>query len=367
MKPPKRPRNVPKKVSQQPAGPAKKVPSTRGALSKSQNTTRTVQVSRTATDSNLAIASGPVINIVADAHQEPPFVAFRIQDEMDIESPNCNEGNALDRPRGALLPLTPQPGPSGIKSRRGDRCYWKCSTRNCPAATTTNTHNNIPPKVDDNHNHPSDRMQLRVDDVLQRMTSRCKDKLTAIPTIYEEELVKLRNREWNDDTHQVVEHIPNFYSCKDQLYNERHQLIPALPTTVEDITVHGELAQTTTGQPFLLADDSTNRRMLVFSTQENLYHLATADTIYCDITFYVCPTLFYQLYTFHAKVDGTTSLQFPTRMISLLRQEEAFHALTLIQYRAGGKRIQRKRKYREIDDRLQTLKIRLQNDELTPV
>ncbi|VDI66914.1 Hypothetical predicted protein [Mytilus galloprovincialis] len=56
-------------------------------------------------------------------------------------------------------------------------------------------------------------------------------------------------------------------------------------------------------------------------------------------------------------------------MISLLRQEEAFHALTLIQYRAGGKRINvpRKRKYREIDDRLQTLKIRLQNDALTPV
>ncbi|CAC5409732.1 unnamed protein product [Mytilus coruscus] len=101
MKPPKRPRNVPKKISQQPAGPAKKfrkgkVPSTRGALSESQNTTRTIQVSRTATGSNLPIASGP--------------------DEMDIESPNCNEGNALDRPGGALLPLTPQPGPSGVKS-----------------------------------------------------------------------------------------------------------------------------------------------------------------------------------------------------------------------------------------------------------
>ncbi|CAG2252786.1 unnamed protein product [Mytilus edulis] len=190
-----------------------------------------------------------------------------------------------------------------IKSRRGDRCYWKCSTRNCPA--TVNTHNNIPTKVDANHNHPSDRMQLRVDDVLQRMKSRCKDELTAIPTIYEEELVKLRDREWNDDTHQLVEHIPTFYSCKDQLYNERHKLIPALPTTVEDITVDGEWAQTTTGQPFLLADDNTNGRMLVFSTQENLYHLAAADTIYCDGTFYVCPTLFYQLYTFHAKVDGT--------------------------------------------------------------
>ncbi|XP_052076053.1 uncharacterized protein LOC127714117 [Mytilus californianus] len=35
---------------------------------------------------------------------------------MDIESPNCNEENTLDRPRGALLPLNPQPGPSGVKS-----------------------------------------------------------------------------------------------------------------------------------------------------------------------------------------------------------------------------------------------------------
>ncbi|VDI67367.1 Hypothetical predicted protein [Mytilus galloprovincialis] len=83
-------------------------------------------------------------------------------------------------------------------------------------------------------------MQLRVDDVLQCMKSRCKDELAAIPTIYEEELLKLRDREWNYDTHQLIEHIPTFYSCKDQLYNERHKLIPALPTTVEDIIVDGE-------------------------------------------------------------------------------------------------------------------------------
>ncbi|CAG2231803.1 unnamed protein product [Mytilus edulis] len=35
---------------------------------------------------------------------------------MDTESPNGNEGDALDRPRGDLLPLTPQPGPSGVMS-----------------------------------------------------------------------------------------------------------------------------------------------------------------------------------------------------------------------------------------------------------
>ena len=71
----------------------------------------------------------------------------------------------------------------------------------------------------------------------------------------------------------------------------------------------------------------------------------------------------------HSKLKKLVKAAHPNifSMISVLRQEEAFHALTLIQYRAGGKRIPRKRKYREIDDRLQTLKIRLQNDEPTPV
>ncbi|CAC5366627.1 unnamed protein product [Mytilus coruscus] len=95
-------------------------------------------------------------------------------------------------------------------------------------------------------------MQLRIDDVLERMKSRCKDELTAIPTSYEEELVKLCDLEWNDDTHQLVEHIPTSYSCKDQLYNERHKILPALPTPVADITVDGEWAETTTGNLFYL-------------------------------------------------------------------------------------------------------------------
>ncbi|CAC5425676.1 unnamed protein product [Mytilus coruscus] len=127
MKPPKRPRNVPRKVLHQP-GLAKKlkkdkkrpldpVPSTRGALPsssdmdvrRSQNTQRTVDnvpVSRTVTASNLSVAHGPVINIVADANdQEPPFIPFRIQEETPQESPRSNEENILDSSRGISYPM----------------------------------------------------------------------------------------------------------------------------------------------------------------------------------------------------------------------------------------------------------------------
>ena len=84
------------------------------------------------------------------------------------------------------------------KNRRRDRTYWKCSTINCPA--TINTHNNLPTKVADYHNHPADHMTLKVDDVLQQMKTRCRNELTLVPAIYEEQLVKLRHTEWNEET-----------------------------------------------------------------------------------------------------------------------------------------------------------------------
>ena len=88
------------------------------------------------------------------------------------------------------------------------------------------------------------------------------------------------------------------------MYNERHKILPPLPTATAYININGVWAQTTSGEPFLLADDDTNRRILIFTTHKNLAHFATADTIYGDGTFYFCPSLFYQLCTFHAIVDG---------------------------------------------------------------
>ena len=55
-------------------------------------------------------------------------------------------------------------------------------------------------------------MHLKVDEVLQRMKVRYSDEFIPTPTIHDEELEKLRNDDWDDDTHQ--ESIPTFTSCK---------------------------------------------------------------------------------------------------------------------------------------------------------
>jgi hypothetical protein len=54
-------------------------------------------------------------------------------------------------------------------------------------------------------------------------------------------------------------------------------------------------------------------------------------------------------------------------LIKLLKHEEAINDMKMIQYAAGGKRVSKKRKYREIDHRLTELKQRLHNQEISPV
>ena len=45
--------------------------------------------------------------------------------------------------------------------------------------------------------------KIEVMKVMQTMKQRAKAEVTSIPTIYQEELVKLRTPEWNDDTRQT--------------------------------------------------------------------------------------------------------------------------------------------------------------------
>ena len=72
----------------------------------------------------------------------------------------------------------------------------------------------------------------------------------------------------------------------------------------QDIRLEGEWTETSAGEQFQLIDEGEKNRMLVFATQTNLEHLCNARTIYADGTFYTCPGLFFQLYTWHCFIDG---------------------------------------------------------------
>ncbi|KAK3090045.1 hypothetical protein FSP39_008796 [Pinctada imbricata] len=179
-------------------------------------------------------------------------------------------------------------------------------------------------------------------------------------------------------------------------------------------------------------------RLLIFATRQSLAHLTSAETIYAGGTFYACPSLFKQLYTIHAFVDGamyplvyallpgkseaiyrrmfgllinacqrhnltlspnTIFLNFETaprnaalhhfpgiipkgcfshftvylvqdtgiRLIDVIKLIQVANEVRLVQYAAGGKRAARKRKYKEIERRVEDQKTRLNNGEITAI
>ncbi|XP_067679730.1 uncharacterized protein [Haliotis asinina] len=82
--------------------------------------------------------------------------------------------------------------------------------------------------------------------------------------------------------------------------------MPILPRRRDDIDLPDHFAKTATNADFLLHATDHNK-IMIFATDENLRHLAAVDVYYCDGTFSMCPSLFYQMYTIHAFVDGKMS------------------------------------------------------------
>ncbi|XP_050406180.1 uncharacterized protein LOC126821734 [Patella vulgata] len=132
------------------------------------------------------------------------------------------------------------------------------------------------------------------------MKTKVQEETKPVCAIYQEEVSALRS---DRDSGEMIREIPTFYSCCASLYRARAKILPALPQTRNDIQLPDSYTKTTSGDDFLLHAAADNR-FLVFSTQENLYHLANADTIYCDGTFSMSPTLFTQIYTIHAFVHN---------------------------------------------------------------
>ncbi|XP_057336357.1 uncharacterized protein LOC130674920 isoform X2 [Microplitis mediator] len=83
--------------------------------------------------------------------------------------------------------------------------------------------------------------------------------------------------------------------------------IPVSPTTLKDLIVPPRYSVTAKGEPFLLKDikiDTKKRseRLLIFSTDQNIRYLKQCKILFADGTFKTLPTMFYQLYTLHARI-----------------------------------------------------------------
>ena len=81
------------------------------------------------------------------------------------------------------------------------------------------------------------------------------------------------------------------------------------PQTREEIPVLCQEYQlTTNGDQFLVFDSGIGdpERIFIFASNLGLQFLYECDHWYADVTFKVCPEVFYQVYTFHSQQRGRT-------------------------------------------------------------
>ena len=127
--------------------------------------------------------------------------------------------------------------------------------------------------------------------------------------------------------------LPNVEQLRRTIHSQRHgagsvilepvnhQAIPLLPM---------EYQQTSVGQRFLLFDSrvDVNDRIIVFGMDQALQLHSNSDNWFGDGTFKVCPEVFFQLYTIHAKLAGRV---LPC-IYALLPNKQGFPYTRLVQH-----------------------------------
>jgi len=141
-----------------------------------------------------------------------------------------------------------------------------------------------------------------VEIVKEQMKKRAREESTPVPRIYRDGLQQV-TQESNRES--VVPLLPTFSSLRSSLYRKRHQRLPPLPRSVDDLSFDGDWSKILNGEDFVLG---SRDGVFLFSTSNNLVILAEASTLYMDGTFQICPRLFYQVFTVHAPKHGQ---QFP--------------------------------------------------------
>ena len=141
-----------------------------------------------------------------------------------------------------------------IKTRRAERVYWRCVLRQCVA--TLITLNGILMSLGQNHNHTADVVSLAADAFVYQVNKRCREQVTPIPIIYDEEIGCLSDRDYDEDVGEMIRKIPTFERCRGSLYRSRSTLIPKIPKSQQDVNLQGSFTETSVDERFLLCDDT---------------------------------------------------------------------------------------------------------------
>lgn len=189
-----------------------------------------------------------------------------------------------------------------VLNRKSDTTvFWRCSHyKTCPATVITSTEDDSVKKVGRDHNHQPDQAQIEV----SKRTAALKEAVKANTQVPVKRLYSEAFSAADNDDGDFLRSRPTFQSVRSTLYNQRRKTLPPFPRRIQEVMLEGSWAESARGQPFLLADDGTEQKILVFSTDQNLEILSASEHVFLDGTFKVAPPFFKQMYTLHVHYLG---------------------------------------------------------------
>ena len=184
---------------------------------------------------------------------------------------------------------------------RKTKQWWKCtmkSSRGCRGSLSTDLqHNN--PVPGQPHNHSPEESSVNLTRLRNNMQEKALSTHNAPNQIFAECVSTTSNA--------VKSMLPAEENCKRTIRRHRPQL-PS-PSSLKQLTIPPEFAVTLDEdlQPFLFYDNGPDARtrVIAFATEDNLRHLATADTLYMDGTFDTAPPLLKQIFTIRVPFGNT--------------------------------------------------------------
>lgn len=189
------------------------------------------------------------------------------------------------------------------KAEKKNRIRWECSRRKtvcCKGAVTTSLqrddlHITVP------HNHPADVYAAEASKVKMTMRDRVRDVRARPGQVLAAGIATAPL--------EVRARIGRLDSVRRNLRRQRRDGLPAEPATLADVNIVGLWAETSAQppQPFLIFDNGTAsaERVIVFSSPEQLRHLAMANRWYMDGNFAMSPPQFEQLYVIRAPLGDS--------------------------------------------------------------
>jgi hypothetical protein len=185
-----------------------------------------------------------------------------------------------------------------LNTKKGPKEYFKCE-RGC-RSTIVLEYDEFT-QVSGKHSHPPDHMKIKRAKVKATLKAVVGSSTTTPVTSVYRNVMKT-----TATTEERAMEMPPYEAVKSTMYRERMRHRPLLPRCLNDIVIPAVYTKTVRGDHFLLVNDSTEDRIMVFSTALNVQRLCSSATAFMDGTFAACPSLFCELYVLHGEFMSET-------------------------------------------------------------